>query len=49
MNFQFKIISLALFDRLANITPKIISEQQRAFIKGRQIMDCICIAFEAIN
>lgn len=48
-NFQFKIITKVIVDRLSSIAPKIISEQQRGFIKGRQIKDCICIASEAIN
>ncbi|XP_019431934.1 PREDICTED: uncharacterized protein LOC109339025 [Lupinus angustifolius] len=48
-NFQFKIITKVLADRLATIAPKIISKQQRGFIKDRHIHDCICIASEAIN
>ncbi|CAL0303089.1 unnamed protein product [Lupinus luteus] len=48
-NFQFKIISKVLADRLALIVPRIISIQQRGFIKDRQINDCICLASEAIN
>ncbi|CAL0327859.1 unnamed protein product [Lupinus luteus] len=48
-NFQFKIITKVLADRLASIAPSIISTQQRGFIKGRSIHDCICIASEAIN
>lgn len=48
-NFQFKIISKVPADRLANIAPKIISENQRGFIKGRQISECTCIASEAVN
>ncbi|XP_019432044.1 PREDICTED: uncharacterized protein LOC109339110 [Lupinus angustifolius] len=48
-NFQFKIITKILADRLAKIAPKIVSRQQRGFIKDRHIQDCICIASEAIN
>ncbi|XP_019433032.1 PREDICTED: uncharacterized protein LOC109339940, partial [Lupinus angustifolius] len=48
-NFQFKIISKVLADRLAIIAPKLISNHQRGFIKDRKIQDCICIASEAIN
>lgn len=48
-NFQFKIISKVLADRLAKIAQKIISPQQRGFIKGRHISDCICTSSEAIN
>ncbi|XP_019423314.1 PREDICTED: uncharacterized protein LOC109332721 [Lupinus angustifolius] len=48
-NFQFKIITKVLADRLALVAPKIISPQQRGFIKERHIHECICIASEAIN
>lgn len=49
VNFQFKIITKVMADRLALVAPKIITENQRGFIKGRHIHDCICIASEAIN
>ncbi|XP_045802493.1 uncharacterized protein LOC123896099 [Trifolium pratense] len=48
-NFQFKIITKILADRLAVIAPKIVSEHQRGFVQGRHIYECICIASEAIN
>ncbi|XP_019434814.1 PREDICTED: uncharacterized protein LOC109341364 [Lupinus angustifolius] len=48
-NFQFKIITKVLSNRLDTIAPKILSNQQRGFIKDRQIKDCICLASEAIN
>ncbi|XP_019420741.1 PREDICTED: uncharacterized protein LOC109330928 [Lupinus angustifolius] len=48
-NFQFKIISKVLADRLSSIASSIVSPQQRGFIRDRQIKDCICIASEAIN
>ncbi|CAJ2678215.1 unnamed protein product [Trifolium pratense] len=48
-NFKFKIISKILADRLAQIMPTIISKEQRGFINGRQIKDCICLASEAVN
>lgn len=48
-NFQFKIITKVLADRLATVAPKIISEHQRGFLRNRQISDCICITSEAIN
>ena len=47
-NFKFKIISKILADRLATIMPSITSVQQRGFIKGRSITDCICLTSEAI-
>ncbi|XP_019418539.1 PREDICTED: uncharacterized protein LOC109329320 [Lupinus angustifolius] len=48
-NFQFKIITKVLADRLAKIAPTIISQHQRGFIKDRHIHDCTYIGFEAIN
>ncbi|XP_019438986.1 PREDICTED: uncharacterized protein LOC109344689 [Lupinus angustifolius] len=48
-NFQFKVITKVLDDRLASIAPNTISTQQRGFVKGRHIQDCICIASKAIN
>jgi hypothetical protein len=48
-NFKFKIIPKILADRLAQIMPSLISRQQREFIHGRKIKDCILIALEAIN
>jgi len=48
-NFKFKIISKVLADRLASILPNIISVEQKGFIKGRNIKDCMILALEAIN
>ncbi|MCI03301.1 RNA-directed DNA polymerase (Reverse transcriptase), partial [Trifolium medium] len=36
-------------DRLGAIMPNIISKEQRGFIQGRQMKDCICVTSEAIN
>jgi len=41
-DFKFKIISKIIADRLPQVMPKIISEEQRGFIKGRNIKDCVC-------
>lgn len=48
-NFKFKIISKVLADRLATIMPHITSKEQRGFIKGRNIKDCIYLTSEAVN
>lgn len=40
-NFKFKVISKILLDRLSAIMLAITSVQQRGFIKGRSIKDCI--------
>jgi len=49
VNFKLKIITNVIAHRLANILPKIISKEQRGFIRGRNIKDCIALAYEAIN
>lgn len=48
-NFKFKVISKVLADRLAVLMQHIISKEQRGFIKGRNIKDCIFLDSEAIN
>jgi hypothetical protein len=48
-NFQFKLISKILANRLSLIAPKIISGHQKGFIRDRHISECICITSEAIN
>ena len=48
-NFKFKIITKVIVDRLASILPKIISTEQKGFIRGRNIKDYILLASEAIN
>jgi hypothetical protein len=48
-NFQFKIVTKILANRLAIICMRIISPQQRGFVRDRHISDCVIIASEAIN
>ncbi|KAL6146659.1 hypothetical protein ACLB2K_057337 [Fragaria x ananassa] len=48
-NFSFKIITRILADRLAPIASRIILPNQFAFLKGRQISDCIFLTSECIN
>ncbi|KAF1871994.1 hypothetical protein Lal_00012213 [Lupinus albus] len=48
-NFQFKIITKVIADRLALVAPNIVSCHQRCFIKEKQILDCLCSTSEAIN
>jgi len=48
-NFQFKIITKIIADRLGSIAAKIISSNQKGFIPGRHIHDCIMTASEAVN
>ena len=48
-NFQFKIITKIIAERLAAITTRIISVEQRGFIRDRNIFECVILASEAIN
>jgi len=48
-NFQFKVITKILRDWLAIITVRIISIEQRGFIRDRKISECVILAYEAIN
>jgi hypothetical protein len=48
-NFKFKIISKIIVDILASIMPNLISVEQKGFMHGRDIKDCLCIASEAAN
>lgn len=48
-NFKFKIIFKVITDRLVGIIPLIISNEQKGFVKGINIRDCISLASEAIN
>lgn len=48
-NFQFKIITKVLADRLALVAPMIFSTQQRGFVRERHIQECIRTASEVIN
>jgi hypothetical protein len=48
-NFQFKIVTKILADRLAIITMRIISPEQHGFIRDRNIFECVILASEAIN
>jgi hypothetical protein len=48
-NFKFKVISKIIADRLASIMPDLVSDEQKGFIHGRNIKECLCIASEAAN
>ncbi|XP_019433069.1 PREDICTED: uncharacterized protein LOC109339965 [Lupinus angustifolius] len=48
-NFQSKIITKVLADKLASIVAGDVSPNQRGFVKDKNIKDYICIASEAIN
>jgi hypothetical protein len=48
-NFQFKIVTKIVADRLSVITFRIISAEQRGFVRDRNISECIILASEVIN
>jgi len=48
-NFQFKIVAKIPAERVANICMRIISPQQRGFVRDRNISDCIILASEVVN
>ena len=48
-NLKFKIISKVLAGRLSPIFPSIISKEQKGFVQGICVKDCIGLTSEAVN
>jgi len=48
-NFQFKIVTEIIVDRLVGITMRIIYVEQRGFIRDHNIFECVILTSEAIN
>lgn len=45
----YKILSEVLDNRLRNVVGNVVPESQSAFVKGRQILDCILIVNELVD
>lgn len=48
-NAIFKILATIMMNRLKPILPELISQEKTRFVKGRQIIDGIVVAQEAIH
>lgn len=46
---MFKINTKVLANRLSQVLPHIISKEQKGFINGRGIKDCVLLTYEVAN
>lgn len=48
-NFSYKVVSKVITNRMRGLMPRLLSENQRAFVSGRLIQDNILVVHEAFH
>ena len=48
-NVPYRLVAKVLANRMRDVMPKVVSEEQSPFVYGRSIVDNILIAFETLQ